>query len=147
MAGGFGYSEAGLALTKEFEGLRLAAYVDSAGVWTVGYGHTGPGVRAGLVITEEQAEVFLEGDLARAVTAVSRLVKVGISQGQFDALVDFAFNLGCAALAQSTLMREVNAGDFAAAAEAFLVWDHVGGVVSEGLLRRRRAEAAMFVAG
>ena len=103
MAGWFGYSEAGLALTKEFVGLRLAAFVDSAGVWTVGYGHTGLGVRGGLVITEEQAEVFLEGDLARALTAVNRLVKVGVSQGQFDALVDFAFNLGCASLAQSTL--------------------------------------------
>ena len=99
------------------------------------------------MITEEQAEVFLEGDVARAVAAVNRLVRVGISQGQFDALVDFAFNLGCAALAQSTLLREMNAGDFAGAAGAFLVWDHVGGAVNEGLLRRRRAEAAMFAAG
>ena len=79
------YSEEGLALTKGFEGLRLAAYQDVAGVWTVGYGHTGPDVRAGWTITEAQAETLLLSDLADAIACVNRAVTVEISQRQFDA--------------------------------------------------------------
>lgn len=138
------YSEAGLALTKSFEGLALAAYADQRGVWTIGYGHTGPGVHEGLQIIAEEAEVFLESDLTGAVAGVNRLVIRQVVQNQFDALVDFAFNLGCASLARSTLLRCVNEGDFAAAAQEFLLWDHVGGRVVPGLVRRRRAEMEMF---
>jgi lysozyme len=144
MANDFSYSDAGFALTKLFEGLRLTAYQDQGGVWTIGYGHTGPGVQAGLVITEAQADIFLQADVARAVTAVNLLVTAAISQGQFDALVDFAFNLGSSSLAHSTLLKQVNAGDFAGAAQSFLLWDHIGKKVNPGLLRRRTAEVAMF---
>lgn len=144
--GNFAYSDAGFALTKSFEGLYLSAYQDQGGVWTVGYGHTGAGVHEGLTITEEQADLFLESDVARAVSCVNRVVTAEIHQGQFDALVDFTFNLGCATLSQSTLLRAVNAGDFAAAAAQFLLWDHVGGRVVPGLLRRRQAEVGMFQA-
>ena len=119
MANDFSYSDAGFALTKLFEGLRLTAYTDQGGVWTIGYGHTGPGVQAGLVITEAQADIFLQADVARAVTAVNLLVTIAITQGQFDALVDFAFNLGSSSLAHSTLLKQVNAGDFAGAGQSF----------------------------
>ena len=142
----FAYSDAGLTLTKNFEGCRLSAYADQGWVWTVGYGHTGPGVHAGLTITQDQADTFLISDVAGAVTCVNRLVTSSIVQCQFDALVDFAFNLGCACLATSTLLRAVNAGDFVGAANEFLRWDHVGGMVVSGLLRRRQAESEMFLA-
>jgi lysozyme len=142
----FAYSDAGLTLTKNFEGCRLSAYADQGGVWTVGYGHTGPGVYAGLTITQDQADTFLVSDVAGAVACVNRLVTGSIVQCQFDALVDFTFNLGCACLANSTLLRAVNADDFAGAANEFLRWDHVQGMVVLGLLRRRQAEAQMFSA-
>ncbi|HEY6375956.1 MAG TPA: lysozyme [Edaphobacter sp.] len=140
----FAYGDAGLALTKKFEGCVLTAYADQGGVWTIGYGHTGPGVHAGLTITQDQADAFLESDVAGSVTCVNRLVLGNINQNQFDAMVDFVFNLGCASLSQSTLLRYVNTGDFADAATQFLRWDHIRGVVIAGLTRRRQAEAALF---
>jgi lysozyme len=142
----FTYSDAGLSLTKTFEGLSLSAYADQGGVWTIGYGHTGPGVYAGLQITQQQADILLQSDVAGAVACVNKLVTWPIVQCQFDALVDFAFNLGCACLASSTLLRAVNAGDFTTAASEFLRWDHVRGQVINGLLRRRQAESTMFSA-
>ena len=140
----FTYSDAGLALTKKFEGLELNAYQDQIGVWTIGHGHTGPTVHGGLTITHDQADQLLQSDIARAVACVNRAVTAAINQNQFDALVDFAFNLGCAALLSSTLLRDVNAGNFAAAAQQFLLWDHARGVVIQGLLRRRQAESDLF---
>lgn len=141
----FTYSALGLALTKHFEGLRLAAYQDQGGVWTIGYGHTGQGVREGLVITQEIADGCLESDVAGAVRCVNAMVTVDLQQWQFDALVDFAFNLGCANLAGSTLLRLVNVEAFEAAEAEFLRWNHVGGVVIDGLTRRRTAEMRMFM--
>ena len=140
----FFYSAAGLAMTKQLEGLQLTAYQDQAGRWTVGYGHAGPDVHAGLTITQAQAEQLLESDLAAAVACVNRAVTSGINQNQFDALVDFVFNLGCGSLLSSTLLRFVNAGDFTSAAPQFLLWDHAGGVVVPGLLQRRMAELQLF---
>lgn len=140
----FTYSDAGLNLTKQFEGLSLTSYQDQVGVWTIGYGHTGPNVHGGMTITEAQAELLLESDVAAAVTGVNRAVTAQIQQNHFDALVDFAFNLGCASLLSSTLLRLINAGDLAAAAPQFLLWDHAGGVVVPGLLRRRQAEMDLF---
>jgi len=140
----FSSSAAGLAMIKQLEGLQLTAYQDQTGRWTIGYGHTGPDVHAGLTITPAQAEQLLERDLAAAVAAVNRAVTSVINQSQFDALVDFAFNLGCGSLLASTLLRLVNAGDFTAAAQQFLLWDHAGGLVVPGLLERRRAELQLF---
>ncbi len=140
----FSYSDAGFALTKKFEGLRLTAYQDQVGVWTIGYGHTGREVHGGMTITEDQADLLLHSDVAGAVACVNRAVTAGIVQCQFDALVDFVFNLGCGRLLGSTLLRYVNAGEFDLAAAQFLLWDHVGGVVVPGLLARRQAEVAMF---
>ena len=140
----FSYSDNGFALSKSFEGLRLTAYQDVGGVWTIGYGHTGPNVRAGLTITQAEADALLRSDVEDAVTFVNRAVNVPITQNQFDALVDFCFNCGRGSLLQSTLLRKVNIGDFAGAAAQFALWDHAGGEVVEGLVKRRTAEAELF---
>lgn len=138
------YSEAACAMAKAFEGLRLKSYRDEAGVWTVGWGHTGVEARDGATMNEEEAEVLLGEDLESAARCVDRLVKVEVSQNQFDALVDFCFNLGCASLAQSTLLKMVNAGDFDEAAKQFLRWNKGAGKVLRGLTKRRQAEAELF---
>ena len=143
----FTYSQNGLALTQRFEGLRLTAYQDQVGVWTIGYGHTGPEVCAELSITQEQANNLLMQDVASAVAAVNRLVTVAFNQNGFDALVDFAFNLGNNALSGSTLLRKLNADDFAGAAAEFPKWCKAGGKVVPGLLRRRQAEQQLFQQG
>jgi lysozyme len=140
----FSYSDNGLALTKSFEGLHLRAYRDCAGIWTIGYGHTGPGVFAGETVSGLEAEELLRADLAEAVACVNRAVQTPISQGQFDAMVDFCFNAGRGNFAQSTLLRKVNSGDFAGAVAQFALWVHAGGEVVSGLVRRRKAEADVF---
>jgi lysozyme len=138
------YSKTGLhQLTEKFEGCRLVAYQDSVGIWTIGYGHT-HGVSQGLIITQPIAESWLLEDTANAVNCVNQYVRVSLSQGAFDALVDFVFNLGCGALQNSTLLRLLNAGDFTNAALEFAKWDHAGGKVVAGLLLRRQAEAEEF---
>jgi lysozyme len=140
----FSYSDKGLALTKGFEGLHLEAYRDCAGIWTIGYGHTGLGVFAGESVSESQAEELLRADLAEAVVCVNRAVQTAISQGQFDAMVDFCFNAGRGSFAQSTLLRKVNLRDFGGAVAQFALWVHAGGEVVSGLVRRRKAEAEVF---
>jgi len=141
---GRSYSAAGYELTRRFEGLRLTAYQDIGGVWTIGYGHTGPEVVGGMTITEAEAELLLGHDVARAAACVESEVAVALSQGQFDALVDFVFNLGCGALRGSTLLRRVNAGEFALAAAEFSRWVYAGGAVVPGLLTRRLGERELF---
>ena len=138
------YSQNGLALTKQFEGCRLTAYQDQVGVWTIGYGHTGKGVVSGLTITQDQAEALLSSDIAGSAAYVNQVVTVPLGQNQFDALVDFVFNLGRAAFGGSTMLKQLNAGNFTPAAGQFVLWDHAGGQVVMGLLRRRQAEQAMF---
>ena len=140
----FTYSAAGLELTRSFEGLRLTAYRDVAGIWTIGYGHTGADVHEGQTISEFVAEALLLADVAPCVSAVNRGVKVPIMQHQFDALVDFAFNAGVGNLLKSTLLQKVNLGDFAGAAVQFGLWIHADGKPQPGLIRRRKAEAAIF---
>lgn len=138
-------SKAGLDLIKQFEGLYLNAYRCPAGVPTIGYGHTA-GVAMGQTITQQQADDYLRRDVRQFERAVSRLARVPLTQGQFDALVSFAFNLGEGALAQSTLLRLLNAGDYAGAAAQFDRWNKAGGRVLPGLVRRRAAERALFEA-
>ena len=104
------YSQSGLKMTEQFEACRLDAYQDIKGIWTVGYGHTGPDVYPGLSITPLQAEQFLLNDIQNAVNCVNSLVTVPLTQGEFDALTDFAFNYGCGAFAGSTMLRLLNAG-------------------------------------
>jgi lysozyme len=136
-----------MALTEGFESCRLTAYRDQGGVWTIGWGHTGPDVHEGLVITQGWADSLLEQDLSKAERAVNLLVTAAITQDEFDALVDFAFNVGIGALEGSTLLTKLNADDVAGAAEEFARWDHVKGQVVAGLLRRRLAEKALFEDG
>lgn len=138
------YSGKGMSLTEQCEGLRLSAYQDQVGVWTIGYGHTGPEVKPGLTITRQQAEELLAHDVLSAVNCVNTAVAVPLSQCEFDALVDFVFNLGAGAFRTSTLLRDLNASKFDAAAAQFACWDHAGGTVVAGLLRRRQEEAALF---
>ncbi|CAH3799777.1 Lysozyme RrrD [Enterobacter cloacae] len=142
-------SEKGIALIKEFEGCKLTAYQDSVGVWTIGYGWTQPvdgkPIRAGMTIKQETAERLLKTGLVSYESDVSRLVKVGLTQGQFDALVSFTYNLGARSLSTSTLLRKINAGDYAGAADEFLRWNKAGGKVLNGLTRRREAERALFL--
>ena len=142
-------SDKGIALIKQFEGCRLTAYQDSVGVWTIGYGWTQPvdgkSIRAGMTIKQETAERLLKTGLVSYESDVSRLVKVGVTQGQFDALVSFTYNLGARSLSTSTLLRKLNAGDYAGAADEFLRWNKAGGKVLNGLTRRREAERALFL--
>jgi lysozyme len=138
------YSKKGLALTKSFEGLHLEAYRDCAGIWTIGYGHTGLGVFPDRIISEPEADELLRADLAEAVACVNRAVQTFISQGQFDAMVDFCFNAGRGNFIQSTLLRKVNGEDIEGAAAQFALWVHAGGEVVAGLVRRRAAEVDLF---
>ena len=138
-------NSAGLALIKHYEGLRLIAYADVVGVLTIGYGHTGADVTPGLVITQTQADQLLADDLARFESGVSGLALVPLNANQFSALVSFSYNLGLGNLRQSTLLRELNGGDYTAAANQFPRWDRAGGRELPGLLKRRQAEQALFL--
>jgi lysozyme len=135
-------NNAGLQLIKEFEGLRLDAYICPAGVWTVGYGSTGDHVYPGQVITEPEAEELLRKDLWRFEDCVSSRVTVGLTDNEYAALVSFAFNCGCGALQESTLLRRLNAGEPKPRvfSEELPKWVRGGGQVLPGLVRRRQAE-------
>ena len=137
-------SQKGVSLIKSFEGLRLKSYQDSVGVWTIGYGAT-RGINAGMTITNDQAERMLLNDIARFEPEIERLVKVTLNQAQWDALMSFTYNLGAANLSSSTLLKMLNAGDYAGAAEQFPRWNKAGGQVLSGLVKRRAAERAMFL--
>jgi lysozyme len=140
------YSESGYLLTKSFEQCRLGAYPDpgtGGAPWTIGWGHT-KDVQEGDVCTWDQANLWLHEDVREAVATVNNLVNIELTQGEFDALVDFVYNVGTGNFASSTLLRDINAGDLAAAALDFEKWDHAGGKVMAGLLRRRQAEEVVF---
>jgi lysozyme len=139
------FSATGMELLKRSEGFRNRVYRDTAGFSTIGYGH-----RLRLHesfsngISEPQAVSLLAGDVLEAEQAVQRMVKVPLLQGQFDALVDFCFNLGAGRLASSTLLTDLNAGKYKDAAAQLLLWDHAGGEESTALKARREAEAALW---
>jgi lysozyme len=141
---GLQISENGLNLIKQSEALRLDAYQDSVGVWTIGYGHIS-GVKENDRITEEQADAFLKADLETVEKCIANCVSVSLTQGQYDALCSFVFNLGCMALRNSTLLRKLNSGDDVGASEEFQKWSHAGGKVLAGLVTRRAKEAEMFL--
>lgn len=134
---------------KEHEGLRLVAYLDSVGVWTIGYGDTGPDVVKGLTITKEEAEKRLRKRLVEFEGYVNTCVKVPLKQHQFDALVSLVYNIGPANFKTSTLLKKLNAGDYIGAADQFLVWNkgRVDGklVVIKGLANRRAKERKQFL--
>jgi lysozyme len=132
------------ALVCASEQRRLAAYLCPAGIPTIGWGHT-KGVKLGDTCSVQQADIWLSQDLEDAASAVASLVKVPLTQGQFDALVDFVFNLGAGHLKTSTLLQLLNAGRVFAAADQFKRWVHSGDQVLPGLVKRREAEVALFL--
>ena len=138
-------STAGLELLKKSEGFRDRTYTDLAGFRTIGFGHRqAPGETYSGGISLAQAEKILATDVLLAELAVTRLVRVPLTQGQFDALVDFAFNLGAGRLASSTLLKYLNAGKYDAAAWQLLAWDHAGHEEVPGLKLRREAEFRLW---
>lgn len=141
------YSKQGLALTESFESCRLIAYQDVKGVWTVGWGSTGPSIVEGTVWSQDQADSQLVLDLTRAEHAVNTLVTVPMTQGVFDSLVDFCYNCGIGAFSGSTMLKLLNTGQNDEAANEFAKWSHASGVVVAGLLRRRLAEKEEFTNG
>lgn len=142
-AGRRAINAAGLAIVKRSEGLRLKAYICPAGVLTIGYGSTGPHVKPGMTITEDQAEGLLRSDLRRFEDGVAQLAKVA-TDNQYSAMVSFAFNVGLEALKTSTLLRKHNEGDYAGAKAEFARWNKGGGKVLPGLVTRRADEAELY---
>ena len=141
-------SDAGIELIKQYEGLELEAYPDpgnpSTGEpWTIGYGHTA-GVRRGNTCTAEQAETWLREDIKYAAACIKHLVDAPLTQGQFDALASFVYNVGQTQFGNSTLLRLLNAGNAAGAAAQFDRWNRGASGVLAGLVKRRAAERAMF---
>ena len=141
-------SHAGLLMMMDAEGLRLEAYPDpgtGGAPWTIGYGHTGSNVAPGMVITEDEASRLLRDDLHFAEIGVRTYATVPLTQGQFDSLVDFAYNCGIGALRGSTLLRKLNSRDYLGASEEFRKWDMAAGKHMAGLAKRRAAEKDMFL--
>lgn len=131
----------GLALIKSYEKLMLRAYQDGGGVWTIGYGHT-RNAHPGDIVTEAQAEILLQADLANAINAVDTNVKVDLRESQRDALISLAFNAGSLG---PTMLKLLNARDYVGAAAEFAKWHWDNGKRVRGLLRRRAAEMLLFL--
>jgi lysozyme len=147
-------ADAAISLVKPFleqkEGDRLTAYQDGGGTWTIGYGHT-VGVQPGMKISQDQADAMLAVDLLTFSNGLLPLLTLIPSVGQLAAMISLAFNIGLGGFKTSTVRRMHNAGNFPAAADAFLLWDkeHENGALVEvpGLLARRKQEAAMYLKG
>lgn len=139
---------AGIDLIKSFEGLRLKAYKDPIGIWTIGYGHTSaagpPKVVPGLTITADEAGDILAADLTDYEAAVTQAIKRFANENQFAAMVSLCYNIGPGNFRKSSVCRHFNDGQPAKAASAFLMWNKAGGKVLPGLTRRRAAEMALF---
>jgi lysozyme len=140
---------AGLALVKQWEGLKTKAYRDVGGIWTIGYGHTSaagaPVVTPTMVITEAKAEEILRADLAKFEERVSRLVTVPLTDNQHAVLVSFDFNTG--KLHSSTLLKKLNKGEYDAVPLELMKWVNAGGKRVKGLVNRRSAEAGLWAKG
>lgn len=138
-------SDKGKALIQHFESCELRAYLCPAGVWTVGWGATGDGIKRGTVWTQAMADAWLENRLAKDGERILKLLNgAPTTQRQFDALVSFAYNVGVAALTSSTLLKRHIAGRYDEAQAEFKRWDKAGGRVLAGLTKRRAAEAALY---
>lgn len=139
--------EAAITLVKNFEGCRLNAYRDVAGILTIGYGHTGKDVVEGMQIAQETADMLLASDLAKFANAVVKLTKVRLTDNQFSALLSFTFNVGAGAYQRSTLRQYINRGDSSDGDiyVQFKRWNRAAGKVNRGLTNRRIAEARLFL--
>lgn len=136
-------SQEGISLIKKFEGCELTAYQCSAGVWTIGYGHT-KGIEEGMEITQQEAEDMLVEELHEYENYINDNVTAPLSQNQFDAMVSWVYNLGPANLKSSTLLKVLNAGKYDEVPFQMKRWNKAGGVTLEGLIRRREAESLLF---
>jgi lysozyme len=132
-------SDEGVDKIEKREGVRFVAYKDVKGIWTIGVGHTGPEVKEGLVWNAEQVKQALESDLKTAEDAINELVKVTLTQYQFDALVSFVFNVGVGAFEKSTMLKYINQGDFEGAALQFDRWN-----IPSSIIGRRNTERDQF---
>lgn len=141
-------SKNGLELIKKYEGLRLDAYKDTAGILTIGYGHTKT-VKPGMIINKEMAELLLKIDVMDAENAVRDLVNIELNQNQFDALVSFVFNIGRGNFKRSTLLKRLNENKILEAGEEFMKWTKArqpGGLKElPGLVKRRAEEKTLFL--
>lgn len=141
-------SDAGLALIKEFESLELSAYPDPAtggDPITIGWGHTGPEVHLGMTITEDEADDLLREDVEKFERCVEQAVGQYVNEAEFSACVAFAFNVGCKAFKDSTLVKMIRVGNMVGAADQFLRWTKANGKTMAGLVRRRTAERELFL--
>ena len=138
-------SRAGIDLIKQFESFSSEPYLCPGNVWTNGYGHTKGVTKTTKPITPTDGEALLAEDLVEFEDAVTDALVVPVTQGQFDALVAFSFNVGAGAFRKSTLLKKLNAGDAVGAAAEFLRWNKAKGRVLGGLVRRRKAERDMFL--
>jgi len=143
-------NQAAIDLIKEFEGFEPKAYRDPVGIWTIGYGTTemaGVGIdpQLGMTITQDDAERYLQLAVQKFAAKIEDMIDVPVTDNQFGALVSLAYNIGPTALAKSTVMKRLNAGDYQGAADAFAMWNKAGGKVLAGLTRRRAAERALFL--
>jgi len=136
-------SEEGKSLIKKFEGCKLESYRCSADVLTIGYGHT-RGVKDGDDITQEQADQMLSEDLEEFEGYVDKYVEVDLTQNQRDALIAWTFNLGPNNLKTSTMLKELNSGNFSKVPSEIKRWNKAGGKTLDGLIRRREAESLLF---
>lgn len=138
-------SPAGIALIKHFESFRPSPYLCDGGKWTIGWGHTKGVTKDTKPITMAEGEALLAEDLVEFEDAVTDALVVPVTQGQFDALVAFSFNVGAGAFRKSTLLKKLNAGDAVGAAAEFLRWNKAKGRIMRGLVKRREAEMNMFL--
>ena len=139
-------NEKGLKIIKESEGKRLVAFLCPAGIWTIGWGHTGKDVHEGMEITDQKADLLLKEDLEWAERTVKKMVKVPLNENQFSALVSFVFNVGSGNFESSTLLRKLNALDYDGASLQFTRWIYSKGKALTGLAIRREKERSLFEA-
>jgi len=142
-------SERGFEVIREFEGFRENAYLDTGGVWTIGFGTikypNGNKVKKGDACTRTQAEMWLQNDTAWVDTCLDQTIKVTVNQNQFDALASFVYNVGETAFKKSTMLKVLNAGNYAGAASQFDRWVYDNGKAINGLVNRRQKEKALFL--
>jgi lysozyme len=143
-------NKATIDLVKNFEGCKLTAYRDPIGVWTIGYGTTaraGLGIipTGGMTITQAEADQLLADGLNKFADQIRPMINVGLNDNQFGACVSLAYNIGGHGFSTSSALKHINAGDYAKAADSFLLWNKAGGKTLKGLVRRREAERKLFL--
>lgn len=131
-------------MIKKFEGLRLKAYKCSAGKYTIGYGHT-YNVKPDDIITVEEAEKYLIEDVGFVYCELSKLIKIELNQNQVDALTSFVYNVGIGNFGSSTLLKKINSSKLDEVPPQFLRWVYAGKKILNGLVKRRKAEAELFI--